>query len=211
MPRPGDQTRERILNVAEELYGSLGVANVSLRQIRIAADQGNDAAVQYHFGGREGILRALSERHLPRIAEIADGTAAGGRQSRKHLVDVLVRPWAEYVTLGASERSFVKIAADLSSDPTLDFETMREHAVPAIEAAGLALFELLAARMPPPLAVERLWLVSRFALQSSAERARLVDDTDRARPLLQPDGAFIDNLVAMAQAAVGAPVPATAG
>ena len=40
---------------------------VSLRQIRIAVEQRNDAAVQYHFGDREGILRALSERHLPRL------------------------------------------------------------------------------------------------------------------------------------------------
>src|SRR5262249_49412259 len=98
MPRRGDDTRNRILDAAEQLYGSLGVANVSLRQIRIASKQRNDGAVQYHFGDREGIIRALNQRHLPNIGEIATEVVdrRAGRRSRGPLVEALVRPWAEY-------------------------------------------------------------------------------------------------------------------
>ena len=93
------------LSVAERLYGSEGVANVSLRQIRIGAGQRNDAAVQYHFGDRDGIIGGLTDRHLPRIQAITRRVleAAGHRPSMRQLVDTLVRPWAEYTTLGPSE------------------------------------------------------------------------------------------------------------
>ena len=70
MGTSGDQTREHLLDVAERLYGDLGVGNVSLRQIRLAAKQGNTAAVQYHFGDRDGVVRAIAERHMPRLLAI---------------------------------------------------------------------------------------------------------------------------------------------
>jgi len=204
--RRGEQTREHILDVAEQLYGDHGIAHVSLRQIRIAADQRNDAAVQYHFGDRDGILRALSERHLPRLQAIARRVAdeSGTRPSQRRLVEAMVRPWAEYVTIGPSERAYVKIVAELGSDPTLAFGTIRDNVLPEMEAVGFALFERLAARLPVEVAGERVWTVSRFVIQTSADRARLVDAEAAARPVL-PDDVFIAELVAMAAAALAAP------
>ncbi|MFN8040933.1 MAG: hypothetical protein U0Q07_17085 [Acidimicrobiales bacterium] len=206
MVRRGEQTREHILDVAEHLYGDHGVAHVSLRQIRIAADQRNDAAVQYHFGDRDGILRALSERHLPRLQAIARRVAdeGGTRPSQRRLVEAMVRPWAEYVTVGPSERAYVKIVAELGSDPTLAFGTIRDNVLPEMEAVGFALFERLATRLPVEVAGERVWTVSRFVIQTSADRARLVDAEAAARPVL-PDDVFIGELVAMAAAALAAP------
>jgi AcrR family transcriptional regulator len=208
MARRGDSTREQILDAAEKLYGSLGVANVSLRQIRIASEQRNDAAVQYHFGDRDGIIRALSDRHLPRIADIATALTSGdgGRQSKRRLVEALVRPWAVYVTRGPSERAYVKIVAELVSDPTLGFDTIRENSLPEMQAVGIALYEALARTMPAEVAGERVWTISRFAIQGAADRARLTDSPHPARLLLSDD-LFIDNLVAMAGGAIGAAPP----
>src|SRR3546814_19686067 len=57
----------RILQAAEDCFGEHGIDAVSLRQIAIAAGQGNTAAVQYHFGSKEGLLEAIFQHRLPAI------------------------------------------------------------------------------------------------------------------------------------------------
>jgi AcrR family transcriptional regulator len=205
MPRRGDNTRNQILDAAEQLYSSLGVANVSLRQIRIESKQRNDSAVQYHFGDRDGIIRALAERHLPNLSDIATHVVdrPGARRSRRLLVEALVRPWAEYVTRGASERAFVKIVAELAADPSLTFDTIRDNSLPELETIGIALFDSLTPKMSKELAGERVWTISRFAMQAAADRARLIDSRNTAR-LLVSNSIFIDNLIAMAVGAINA-------
>lgn len=56
-------TKDRILDAAEELFASDGYVGTSLRGITTAADV-NLAAVNYHFGSKEGLLAALFERRL---------------------------------------------------------------------------------------------------------------------------------------------------
>lgn len=55
------QSRLKMMRVAEELFARDGINEVSLRTIASAAGQLNVAAVQYHFGGRDGLLRAIFE------------------------------------------------------------------------------------------------------------------------------------------------------
>lgn len=62
-------TRERILATAGRLMAERGPDAVSLREITRAAGQRNTGALQYHFGDREGLLRALVDRHVPPVAE----------------------------------------------------------------------------------------------------------------------------------------------
>ncbi|QGY31721.1 TetR/AcrR family transcriptional regulator [Pantoea cypripedii] len=59
----GDITRERILTAAGELIANQGLANTTNKQI--ASTAGVDlAAINYHFGGREGLyLAVLSLAH----------------------------------------------------------------------------------------------------------------------------------------------------
>jgi AcrR family transcriptional regulator len=57
-------TREQILLAAEQLFAQHGIDAVSLREIAAAAKQGNNSAVQYHFGDRESLVRALYEWRL---------------------------------------------------------------------------------------------------------------------------------------------------
>jgi AcrR family transcriptional regulator len=49
-------TRERILLAAERLFAESGIANVSLRDVGVAADQKNNMVVQYHFGDRDNLI-----------------------------------------------------------------------------------------------------------------------------------------------------------
>lgn len=54
-------TRERLILVAEELFGERGIDSVTMRMICDAAGQKNMGAVQYYFGDLPGILTAIFE------------------------------------------------------------------------------------------------------------------------------------------------------
>ena len=70
-------TKSRILDAAERFFGSLGFAETSLRALTREAGT-NLAAVNYHFGSKEGLFRAvvqrlvgsLNEERLRRLAEL---------------------------------------------------------------------------------------------------------------------------------------------
>lgn len=64
-----DRAREVLLNAAEELFAVNGIDAVSNRRIVDYAGAANHSAISYHFGGREGLLRALVERHVSAVAE----------------------------------------------------------------------------------------------------------------------------------------------
>lgn len=60
----GARSRLKMILVAEELFAREGINEVSLRTIASAAGQSNVAAVQYHFGGRDGLLRAIFDHRV---------------------------------------------------------------------------------------------------------------------------------------------------
>jgi AcrR family transcriptional regulator len=107
MSARGDRTREHLLDVAEALFARRGIAGVSLREVRIAVGARNTAAIQFHFGDRDGLFLALTERHMPRVAELQQSLyeellARGDDQEPRALVEVLVRPTTDYLTRGRS-------------------------------------------------------------------------------------------------------------
>jgi AcrR family transcriptional regulator len=62
-----DSTREQLLNAAEMLYLERGLDEVSLRAIVREAGQKNQSALQYHFGGRHGLVAAILHRREAQI------------------------------------------------------------------------------------------------------------------------------------------------
>lgn len=76
-----DTTREQLLNVAEALFLEHGPDEVSLRRIVRESGQKNQSALQYHFGGRHGLMAAILERRLQQIdaqrGALADAALAG--------------------------------------------------------------------------------------------------------------------------------------
>lgn len=55
--------RTALLDAAERLFAENGISGVSDRSVAEAAGQKNHSAVAYYFGGREGLLVALVQRH----------------------------------------------------------------------------------------------------------------------------------------------------
>lgn len=97
---------------AEALVAERGVTDVTVAQITDAAGQRNAAAVHYHFGGRDGLLDAVLERHhteidqhrFARLAERDDWDLAG-------LVELIVDPLVARLETD-SGRAFLRILAD---------------------------------------------------------------------------------------------------
>ena len=56
-------TRERILDAAEQLIAENGIGSTSLRHI-IAAAEVNLAAVHYHFGSKQALVEEVYARHI---------------------------------------------------------------------------------------------------------------------------------------------------
>jgi AcrR family transcriptional regulator len=76
MTRPSDVTRQRILGAAERLFAAQGYDGISIRAI-VARAHVNQAAINYHFGSKDGLyrevlreaFRALTEHQLAHAAE----------------------------------------------------------------------------------------------------------------------------------------------
>ncbi len=60
--------RERILGSAEQLFAELGYEGASVRRIALGADV-PIALVNYHFGNKEGLYRAIFELRTPTIVD----------------------------------------------------------------------------------------------------------------------------------------------
>ncbi len=209
MIQRGDRTREQLLDAAEQLFGERGIRNVSLREIRIAAGQGNTAAVQYHFGDRDGIVRAIYERHAPKLEAISlnylSQLDAMPEVPLRARVEVLARPLADYITQGTSERAWAKMLAELLADPRISMDMIASGSPEDTVKIGRSMFEELERTVPGDIVAERMWAVTQFAVQLCANRARITDDAETVRTTAS-DEVFAENLVDMAVGALTAPV-----
>ncbi len=114
-------TRERILATAERLFAEYGYDGVSIRQIGAAADA-QIALINYHFGTKEMLYRAvfenrinpLSERRRTALANALSGEA--GAPTLEAVLDALARPWIEMH--GTEEgRFYTRLIAREGTDP----------------------------------------------------------------------------------------------
>jgi len=77
MTRPSEATRERIMKAAERLFAERGYDGTSIRAI-VAKARVNQAAINYHFDGKDGLyrevlraaFRALTERQMAHAEEV---------------------------------------------------------------------------------------------------------------------------------------------
>ncbi|WP_221794444.1 TetR/AcrR family transcriptional regulator [Aquisediminimonas sediminicola] len=51
--------KEQLILAGEQLFGQKGIEGTSLREIATKAENGNNNAVRYHFGSKEGLIQAI--------------------------------------------------------------------------------------------------------------------------------------------------------
>lgn len=116
-PTSAQQSRGKLIAVAEVLFAERSVDSVSMVEIGLAAGQKNRSAVQYHFGDKSGILQAIRLKHLPLIEarriQMLDTLEASPQATLRDFVDALVSPLAQELLNPDGGAAYVRIAASL--------------------------------------------------------------------------------------------------
>ena len=156
-------TRDRLLDAAEQLFSEKGLSGASMRDITQAAGT-NLAAVNYHFGSKRELLRAVLEHRLTPINErrLQELDALEADADRTPTLEDVLRAFI-VPTLDpdlAPTSHFVQIMARLhsSSDPTA--HTFLQEVVGPVATRFMAkLRELL-----PELSPEAVHLRMQFVI-----------------------------------------------
>lgn len=114
-----DDTKTRILDTAERLFGERGLATTSHRAIASAAGV-NLAAINYHFRSKEGLIRSVYARRLGpvnhRRLEMLDACEARHGAGRLPLEEVVEAFIAPILRLGP-ESSFRPLMGRMYTEP----------------------------------------------------------------------------------------------
>jgi AcrR family transcriptional regulator len=125
--RQGNETRKRLIKIAERLFAEEGVDAVSIRAVNAAAKLGA-ASIHYHFGSKEKLVEAVvldqgqrvTERIRERCHTLAEQTAP---PTAHQLVELIAEPFLELLE-SQPQRGlrWVKIVAQLTlaNDPALN-------------------------------------------------------------------------------------------
>jgi AcrR family transcriptional regulator len=76
-------TRHKLMVVAERLFGEFGIDAVPLRAISKEAGQRNTNSVQYHFGGKLQLLRAIFEFREEQLDPLREAMLIEGEESNR--------------------------------------------------------------------------------------------------------------------------------
>jgi AcrR family transcriptional regulator len=170
MARDATLTRARLLRAGEHRFAQDGVAGARLADIVRDAGQANDSAVGYHFGSRDGLLRAIVARHLAAMEQRR--RVPPDDADLRTVVELVVVPTAGLL-LTEDGRDFLLIMEQVSDWSGLGAGRPN----PALTGTVLAdqlerLAGLLVAEVGPVLARERAALLVTFLTGALAARAR---------------------------------------
>lgn len=157
--KKSEETKGRIMDAAQSLFAERGFESVALRDI--TADAGaNVAAVNYHFGSKEGLIEAVLMRHMMpvmtermRLLDVAEEEFSAGVIPVNRILDAFVRPFLTGMQGSGEDRKlFSKFMGRCMSDRGSNLPPQ------ALEVLGemMARFSMVLARALPNLGEEEL-------------------------------------------------------
>lgn len=133
--RNAAHTRARILEAAEAEFGDHGFDGVSVRQIALRAEV-PVALINYHFGSKEGLYRAIFDMRAPMIVDqrLAGLRLAEMEPDRQRKVEMIVKAvLVPNLHMRSAEKSssYARILAREVSDPkSLDRKVIEDYLDP---------------------------------------------------------------------------------
>ena len=129
----GSTTRLALIEAAEELIGARGLEGWSLRLLGQAIGSSNTNVVAYHFGDRDGLVRAIIRHRIPALeasrAKLWTEVCLNGRKQKlSDVANVIWRPFFQqvnangihgYAALMGSLHRFNRV--DLRAELDVDF------------------------------------------------------------------------------------------
>lgn len=172
-PTSTADTKTNLLDAAEHLFANEGVDRASLRAITQAAGA-NLAAVHYHFGSKEALVREVLARRLSplnqRRIKLLDRVEAENRApSVEDVVRAFVQPTLEMVQRERGGHAFARFVCRTFSEPDETF-----HDIILDQFRGIvARFSTALGRALPGLPREELFWRFHFMVGSMVHTAGL--------------------------------------
>ncbi len=196
--------RTRLLDTAERMLDEEGIDGVSMRRLTSESGHRNASAVNYHFGGRAGLIHAVLARRRPEIErrrmERIDELEAAGQATPRALLGAIIEPMVDLLDDAGGRRN-LRLLFQAAVHPLFLAET-----APGVSPAIARLMPTIAPlveRLSPERRAARFRLVTEMALFALAEQSRLLDVEGGPRPPLERD-VFLDDLLDMMLAALSA-------
>jgi AcrR family transcriptional regulator len=202
-----EDTKGQIKAAAQMLFARHGVDAVTVQQIVSAAGQRNNAALHYHFGSKEELIRqlvvdgaaVLDERRRGMLQEIE---GRGGPTSIREILNVLVMPVIE---LAEDERwrGYIRFTSMLQ---TSDRKVLRAALNNRWNTGYVACFEYLKRMLPLPakLIEQRLTLFSIYANAILSVREAALESKSRSDRLWS-QSFTIDNMLDTMESMITSP------
>jgi AcrR family transcriptional regulator len=202
---PASETRAELIDVAEELFASRGIAGVSLREIGRLAGCANTGAVRYHFGDRDGLVAAVFRARLGLIEQeraslLAASNARSEKPDLRELVEMLLRP-VERQRGRSGQHSYAAFLAGLVHFGEIALWSRHAEELPATQEITERM-QKLCAQVPAERFAHRILLASNLVWTGLSAMDR------RPGMSAQAQEAEFRDLVAMAASALAAPSPA---
>lgn len=216
--KPAPDTRERILSMAESLFMERGYAGTSLRMITAKA-RVNLAAVNYHFGSKEALIREVFERrlgplnsaritYLDRLEALARGRPLGVEQIIEAIVAPALQVNCDPLAGGAA---FLRLLGRAFSEPG---ETMREILPAQYRQVVVRFKQALVAALPHVPDQELTWrmhfMFGAMSYTMAGNDALKLVATCNLEGADEPE-TIIKRLIPFLAAGLQAPLPESAG
>lgn len=165
MTRPSEFTRERIMKAAQRLFAERGYDGTSIRAI-VARARVNQAAVNYHFQGKEGLYREVLKAAFGGLTADQLSHAAQSRElSREEALGDFVRRQLRPLLARDEASRQLRIFNWETVRPTAVFRKLvAEEAAPFMTVATDLLRRFLPAADERTLMVAAIWLIGQCSI-----------------------------------------------
>ncbi len=141
MPKKDDQTTSCfILNAATKLFSRKGMGGTTTREIAALADV-NIAALHYHWGGKDDLLKAVYQKVMEEVGLLAVNLFSGTEKNLKASLEKYVGELHDFFTSNP-DYPRIMLYGDLENPAFLE-ELRKQYAVPLLSHVTAELKRLM--------------------------------------------------------------------
>lgn len=199
---PAPATALQLLLAAERLFAEHGLAGVSLRQIAIEAGSSNNSAIRYHFGSKDGLLRAIFAYRLNDLMQRrAMLRARADPDDLRAQLEAHILPLIELAE--SPDSSYVSFIEQLQRTGAVEVFLHQANAMKSQEEFTARMRRLLP-RIGEPARSMRIQQAQDLAVHLAAERERAIRRDDVVVPFALFVSGVVDGLAGFLEAPASA-------
>ena len=206
--------KQALLDAAAVLMDEHGVDNVTIQDISQASGHRNRSAVQYHFGSRDAVIRAVISRTMEPINSernllLDHLETTGAPITARGALELVVLPLARQLRTPEGRR-YLRISAQLINHPRFMIDAGEAITINTSVSRCAAYILPSLDHLPAPIIAERTRQAISFIIRACSDQSRLMDSDPPARAVLSAED-FSVNLVDTILAILQAPTSVASG